>query len=179
MTRSRFTTFFGRASIVPLATLIVMGYGSVAGASTTSDKAKPAPATVRVAKTNLGNVLVNSKGRTLYHFLADTGTTSTCTGDCATNWPPLTVSGTPKVGKGAKASLAGTTPRSDGSTQVTYNGHPLYTYQGDQKAGATNGQGLNAFGGQWFALSSTGTDVTRQPSKSGGSSTSGGGTPGY
>jgi predicted lipoprotein with Yx(FWY)xxD motif len=181
MTRSRFTTFFARAAIVPLAALTVIGYGSVAGASPTPP-AKAAPATVRVAKTNLGNVLVNSKGRTLYHFLADTGTTSTCEGACATNWPPDTVTGTPKAGKGAKASLIGTTPRSDGSTQVTYNGHPLYTFQADQKAGATNGQGLNAFGGQWFAVSGAGTDVTRTPSKSGGSSTTsggGGGTPGY
>ena len=136
------------------------------------------PATVRVAKTDLGNVLVNSKGRTLYHFLADQGTTSSCSGACATNWPPLRASGTPKAGKGTQASLLSTSPRSDGKAQVVYNGHPVYTFQKDTKAGDTTGQGVNAFGAQWFAVSGTGDQVTRQPSTSGGSSSSSG-TPGY
>lgn len=182
MTRGRAMTFFARAVVVPLAALTLVGYGSVAGASTAPQKVK-ARATISVKKTSLGKVLVNSKGHTLYHFRTDTGTTSNCSGDCATNWPPLTASGTPKVGKGVKSSLAGTTPRSDGSSQVTYNGHPLYTFQGDKKAGATNGQGLNAFGAQWFVLSPAGNEITRSASSSGGSnsggSNSGGGTPGY
>ena len=131
----------------------------------------------------LGNVLVNSKGRTLYHFLADQGTTSSCSGACAANWPPLRASGTPKAGKGTQASLLSTSPRSDGKAQVVYNGHPVYTFQGDKKAGDTTGQGVNAFGGQWFALSGTGNDVTGSASSSGGSnsggSSSSSGTPGY
>jgi predicted lipoprotein with Yx(FWY)xxD motif len=181
MTRSTRITFLVRAAAVPVAALTFAGFGvSAAGASTAPEAvAKAKPATVRVAKTNLGNVLVNSKGRTLYHFLADTGTTSTCEGACATNWPPLVASGTPKAGKGTKASLLSTSPRSDGKTQVVYNGHPLYTFQGDKKAGATTGQGVNAFGAQWFAVSGSGNDVTAQPSTSSGGSSSSSGTPGY
>ena len=179
MIRSRSTTFIARAAIVPLAALAVAGYGSVsyASTSTTPQATKAKPATVRVAKTNLGKILVNSKGRTLYLFQADSGTTSACNDACAAAWPPLT-SATPKIGKGAKASLAGTATRSDGKPQVIYNGHPLYTFSGDKKAGNTNGQGVNAFGGLWYVLSPTGTEITSTPSTSSGSGGSTG-SPGY
>jgi predicted lipoprotein with Yx(FWY)xxD motif len=176
MTRSRCTTFFARAAIVPLAALAVAGYGGVSSASVPTAKqeaTKAKPATVRVAKTNLGKILVNSKGRTLYLFQADSGTTSACADACAVAWPPLT-SAAPKVGKGAKASLASTATRSDGKPQVIYNGHPLYTYSGDKKAGNTNGQGVSAFGGLWYVLSPTGTEITSTPSTTGGSSGSSG-----
>jgi predicted lipoprotein with Yx(FWY)xxD motif len=180
MTRNRYLTFLARAAIVPLAALAVAAYGGVSSASVSTAKqeaTKAKRATVRVAKTNLGKILVNSKGRTLYLFQADSGTTSACTDTCAAAWPPLT-NATPKVGKGAKASLAGTATRSDGKPQVIYNGHPLYTYSGDQKAGNTNGQGVNAFGGLWYVLSPTGTEITSTPSTSGGSGGSSG-SPGY
>jgi ketosteroid isomerase-like protein len=75
----------------------------------------------------------------------------------------------PTVGSGANASMIGTTARSDGKPQVTYNGHPLYLYAGDQKAGDTNGQGVTAFGAAWYALSAAGNQVSGQPSSSGGS----------
>jgi predicted lipoprotein with Yx(FWY)xxD motif len=120
-----------------------------------------------VAKSSLGNILVNSQGLTLYLFQADSGTTSTCFGACATAWPPLRATGQPTAGSGVTASLLGTTPRSDGNPQVTYNGHPLYLYVGDKKAGDTTGQGVTAFGGGWFALSPTGAQVTSAPSSSG------------
>jgi predicted lipoprotein with Yx(FWY)xxD motif len=180
MTRSRCTTFFARAAIVPLAALAVAGYGGVssANASTAPQEAtKAKPATVRVAKTNLGKILVNAKGRTLYLFQADSGTTSACSDACAAAWPPLT-SATPKIGKGAKASLASTATRSDGKPQVIYNGHPLYTFSGDKKAGNTNGQGVNAFGGLWYVLSPTGTEISSTPSTSAGNGGSSG-SPGY
>jgi predicted lipoprotein with Yx(FWY)xxD motif len=180
MTRSRCTTFFARAAIVPLAALAVAGYGGVSSANVPTVKqaaTKAKPATVRVAKTNLGKILVNSKGRTLYLFQADSGTTSACADACAAAWPPLT-SATPKIGKGAKASLASTATRSDGKPQVTYNGHPLYTYSGDKKAGTTNGQGIDAFGGLWYVLSPTGNEITSTPSTSDGSGASSG-SPGY
>jgi predicted lipoprotein with Yx(FWY)xxD motif len=180
MTRSRCTNFLARAAIVPLAALAVAGYGGVSSASVLAapqQATKAKPATVRVAKTNLGKILVNSKGRTLYLFQADSGTTSACADACAAAWPPLT-SATPKVGKGAKASLASTATRSDGKPQVIYNGHPLYTFSGDNKAGNTNGQGVNAFGGLWYVLSPAGTEITRTPSSSGGSGGSSG-SPGY
>ena len=127
------------------------------------------PATVGVENTNLGKVLDDSQGRTLYVFQADSGTKSNCSGACATNWPPLT-SSNPTVGKGANASMVGTSKRSDGKTQVTYNGHPLYTFAGDSGPGDTSGQGVNAFGGLWYVLSPAGQQVTTS-----GSNNSGGG----
>ncbi len=78
---------------------------------------------------------------------------SACTGACAVNWPPLRVRGTPLVGSGAKPSDVGTTTRPDGTSQLTYNGHPLYTFANDKKPGDTNGEGISAFGGSWFAVS--------------------------
>ena len=177
--RGRTMKRFARAAIVPLAAMALVGYGGVAVASSAPrTPTKRTPVAVRVKKTKLGKILVDSKGRTLYVFLADTGTTSTCSGACAANWPPLEVSDTPKVARGAKASLAGTTERPDGTSQVTYNGHPLYRFEGDRKAGQTNGQGVDAFGAQWFVLSPAGNDITRQASSSGGSN-SGGATSGY
>jgi predicted lipoprotein with Yx(FWY)xxD motif len=111
------------------------GGGSAPAAVRTTGSA---PATVRVANTGLGNILVDSQGRTLYLFKADTGTKSTCFGACAVAWPPLRVNGKPTVGGGAKQSLVGTTARSDGKPQVTYNGHPLYLYAADQLRQATS-----------------------------------------
>jgi predicted lipoprotein with Yx(FWY)xxD motif len=162
------------AAVLPLVALAVAGCGgssnSNASAATTHGSA-----TVDVAKTSLGKVLVDSKGRTLYLFKKDKGTKSACFGACATNWPPLRAT-KPTVSGGLTASKAATTKRSDGKSQVTYNGHPLYLFAGDQKAGDTSGQGVNAFGARWFAVSSAGTAV----SGSGSSSNSGGGSiPGY
>jgi predicted lipoprotein with Yx(FWY)xxD motif len=177
MTRSRCTTFFARAAIVPLAALAVAGYGGVSyanGSTAPQEATKGKAATVRVAKTNLGKILVNSKGRTLYMFQADQGTTSACNDACALNWPPLE-NAAPKAGKGAKSSLLTTSTRADGKTQVVYNGHPLYTFQADTKAGNTKGQAVNAFGGLWYAVSSAGNAVTKAPSSGGSSTTSGGG----
>jgi len=100
-----------------------------------------------------GGFLVDANGMTLYLFTKDTTSASTCSGGCATNWPPLTVTGQPVAGAGVDASLLGTTTRADGSIQVTYNGHPLYYYKSDHAAGDENGQGV---GGVWFVVSATG-----------------------
>ncbi|WP_069467761.1 COG4315 family predicted lipoprotein [Actinacidiphila rubida] len=123
----------------------------------------------------LGTVLVNSKGHTLYLFQGDKSSTSTCNGNCAKQWPPLTVSGNtkPTGSGGVDTSKLSTTTRSDGSKQVTYNGHPLYTFSGDSKAGQTNGQGLNAFGAKWYVVGTNGKQITKMPSSS--SPPSGGG----
>jgi predicted lipoprotein with Yx(FWY)xxD motif len=129
---------------------------------------------VDLATSRLGQIIVDSSGRTLYLFKADSGTTSNCSGACATAWPPLRATSADSAGSGVSASLLGTTPRSDGPAQVTYNGHPLYTYAGDQKAGDTNGEGLNAFGGGWFVLSPAGTQIS-PPASSGAPASSGGG----
>jgi predicted lipoprotein with Yx(FWY)xxD motif len=126
---------------------------------------------VNVANSGLGQILVDSQGRTLHLFQADTGTTSACFGACATAWPPLRATGQPTVGGGANASLVGTTTRSDGNPQVTYNGHPLYTFIQGKKPGDTTGQGLTAFGGGWFVLSPAGNQIAGSASTSGASGT--------
>lgn len=168
MTRKRPITILGAAAL-PLAALALAacGGGSSNGSSTLPKTADGKPATVGVAKDSLGSILVNSHGRTLYLFKRDSGTTSACTGACAANWPPLRISAKPTVGNGANASVVATIPRSDGKRQVTYNGHPLYTFSGDSKPGDTNGEGLSAFGGSWFALSPSGNQVSGQSSGGG------------
>lgn len=88
------------------------------------------------------------------------GRKSTCNGACAVEWPPLRATRKPTVGSGVNAAIVATSTRSDGTPQVTYNGHPLYQYSVDQKAGDTNGQGVNAFGGLWYVLSPSGDEVT-------------------
>jgi predicted lipoprotein with Yx(FWY)xxD motif len=95
----------------------------------------------------------------VYLFKKDAGTKSACTGACATAWPPVLSSAAPAAGSGAKASLLGTTVRSDGQRQVTYNGHPLYLFAGDQAPGDTNGQGSTGFGAPWLALSPAGIGI--------------------
>jgi predicted lipoprotein with Yx(FWY)xxD motif len=169
MIRSRPIGFLAAAA-VPLVTLALAGCGSSNNTSTATVK-PPAKssATVSVANTGLGNILVDSQGRTLYLFQQDTGTKSTCSGACATAWPPLRASGKPTAGSGVKASLLGTTPRSDGKPEVTYNGHPLYLYQGDSKSGDTTGQGINGFGAPWYVLSASGNAITSSASSSGSS----------
>jgi predicted lipoprotein with Yx(FWY)xxD motif len=167
---TRRLTFIASAAAALLATLALAGCGS-GGSSTAQAAPKPASgqsATVGIANTGLGNILVNSAGRTVYLFGKDTGTQSTCTGACAQNWPPLLAKGTPTAGSGATSSMLGTTTRSDGGRQVTYNGHPLYLFVGDKKPGDTNGQGLTAFGGSWFALTAAGNQVSGQGTNSGG-----------
>jgi predicted lipoprotein with Yx(FWY)xxD motif len=137
------------------------GGSSSSGSATTSSDGESAPAaSVVVEKTDLGNILADGNDRTLYMFLKDSGSTSECNDACAAAWPPLVVSGTPTAGSGAETSLVGTTTRSDGTSQVTYNGHPVYRYSGDQKPGDTAGEGLDAFGAEWYVLSPAGDQVT-------------------
>jgi predicted lipoprotein with Yx(FWY)xxD motif len=122
-------------------------------------------ATVGVANAGgLGQILVDSRGRTLYLFQKDAGTQSACTGECAAAWPPLRATGKPAVGKSLSAAKLGTAARSDGEPQVTYNGHPLYLYSIDQKPGDVNGQGVNAFGAAWYVLSAAGNTITARSS---------------
>jgi predicted lipoprotein with Yx(FWY)xxD motif len=171
MTRSRPITFLAVAAVVPLTALGVAGCGSGDDATGSTGPPKTASgrsATVGVENTGLGKTLANSHGDTLYLFKKDSGAGSACSGACASAWPPLRASGTPTVGTGANASLVGSTPRSDGKPQVTYNGHPLYTFTGDQSPGDTNGQGVDGFGARWFALSPAGNQVSGNASTSSG-----------
>lgn len=107
----------------------------------------------------LGMVLVDSNGMTLYDFHKDKGTTSSCYGPCAEGWPPLLTEGEATVGNGATTSKLGTTERKDGTTQVTYAGHPLYTFVEDTKPGEANGNDVSAFGAQWYALKGNGEEA--------------------
>jgi predicted lipoprotein with Yx(FWY)xxD motif len=116
-------------------------------------------AAVKTRHGKLGTFLVDGHGRTLYLFQKDKTARSTCSGACATDWPPLLTAGKAKGSGGARKALLGTTKRSDGTTQVTYKGHPLYTYIGDTKAGDTNGQGVSAFGARWYAVGPAGRRV--------------------
>ena len=176
MTRRQPIAILATLVALPLTVISLAGCGGSSKASGTPASPTTASggrATVGVANVGLGKILVNSRGRTLYLFKKDTSTTSTCLGACAVNWPPLRASGKPTLGSGANASLASTARRSDGKTQVIYNGHPLYLFSGDQKAGDTNGEGVNAFGGLWYAVSPAGNQVTGSSSGSGGGYSSG------
>jgi predicted lipoprotein with Yx(FWY)xxD motif len=93
---------------------------------------------------SFGRVLTGPSGMTLYTHAGDSATSSTCTGGCATTWPPLTATGQPTAGAGVTGKL-GTVARADGTTQVTYGGLPLYYWQGDAKAGDVTGNGVEGF----------------------------------
>ncbi|MDQ6945471.1 MAG: hypothetical protein M3256_04190 [Actinomycetota bacterium] len=130
------------------------GYGDSASPSSPSGSA-----TISVRGSSLGLILADRNGKSLYLFEADKGSQSTCSGACAQAWPPLTTSGAPKAAGGVSPSLIGTTTRSDGATQVTYSGHPLYSFVGDNQPGDTNGEGSTAFGAGWDVLSPTGAKI--------------------
>jgi hypothetical protein len=98
---------------------------------------------------------------TLYMWAHDKGSRSTCSGMCAKYWPPVTTSGKPRAVAGVRASLLGTSRRADGRMQVTYHGHPLYTFAGDKKRGDTKGEGLTGFGGRWDPVSPAGRAVRK------------------
>ncbi len=178
MTRSRPITFLAGAAAIPLIAVTVSACGGVGSAATaaTPKTSTSASTTVGVSKSTLGSILVDSSGRTLYLFKADVGAESACSGACVTKWPPLLATGRPTVGAGLTASKLGTTTRSDGTRQVTYNGHPLYLFVKDKKPGDVKGEGVTAFGAAWFALTPTGSQIpaTHFATKSGGSSDGGG-----
>jgi predicted lipoprotein with Yx(FWY)xxD motif len=116
---------------------------------------------VSTAKSRLGRILVDSRGRTLYLFGKDRSGKSACAGKCASFWPPLIATGQTRSAGGAKASLIGTTRRADGRLQVTYKHHPLYRFVKDTAKGQTKGEDIDAFGGEWFAVSPAGAAVKK------------------
>ena len=124
--------------------------------SPTESPEEPAEATVAVEDSEFGQIVVDAEGRTLYVFLADTGSDSTCYEECEDNWPPLTVEGEPAAGEGIDGSLLGTTEREDGSVQVTLDGHPLYFFAADATADDVNGQGI---GDVWFVVAPDGEAI--------------------
>jgi predicted lipoprotein with Yx(FWY)xxD motif len=160
MSRSRLTTAL--LSLVVFA-LVVAGCGggsnSTATAGENSASTEGGGTVSGTSISGLGTVLVNSEGLTVYMFAKDNGTTSSCYGACAQGWPPVIAEGKPSAGEGAMSSQLGTTKRKDGSMQVTYAGHPLYTYAGDTAPGEANGNESTAFGGKWSAIEEAGETV--------------------
>ena len=148
----------GKTKVAVLVTLVV----ACALAATDAVASTNTSSSISLRTTRVGKVIVAANGRTLYLFTADKGNKSACYGQCATYWPPL-IAQTPTAGAGLKASLLGTAKRRDGKLQVTYNGHPLYFFAEDKKAGDVKGQGFVHFGGAWWVVSSVGTKVSVKP----------------
>ena len=150
------------ALAIPVAALAVAALGSNSTAATYSPVASASStAKVELSHTKLGRVLADGSGRTLYLFEKDKGPKSTCSGACATAWPPVTTTGKPKAGAGVSASKLKTTSRSGGVKQVVYNGHPLYRFVKDTAPRQTKGQDINAFGAGWYVLNAAGKKIDK------------------
>jgi predicted lipoprotein with Yx(FWY)xxD motif len=172
MTRTKPLSLLLAFAAVALVAVVVAGCGGggdQATAASGGSNMAGGSSTIGVSDVgSLGKVLVDSQGRSVYLFEKDSGPKSTCSGACAVEWPPVTTSGKPSAGSGVSASMLGTTKRSDGSTQVTYNGHPLYRFTGDMKSGDATGENVDAFGAEWYVLSSAGHKVVGKATGSGG-----------
>jgi predicted lipoprotein with Yx(FWY)xxD motif len=149
-------------SVGSLAALLALAVGI--NSAVAANHAPSAAVKIAVANSDLGRILVDGRGRTLYLFEKDKNGRSACTGKCVAFWPPLITSGKPLATAGAKASLLGTTKRPDGRLQVTYKHHPLYTFVKDTRKGQTTGEELDAFGAEWYAVSAAGAKVVKNDS---------------
>jgi predicted lipoprotein with Yx(FWY)xxD motif len=156
-----------RLAVAPIAlvavALVAAGCGGGGGGTgygaAPQQKSGGSSSTLRLAGLKPGKALVDGQGRTLYLFEADKGDASTCSGACASIWPPVTTTAKAIAGAGVTAVKLGTTKRSDGKLQVTYNGHPLYRYAADNKPGDVNGQGIDQFGAKWYVLNASGAKI--------------------
>ena len=147
-------------ALITLVAVTACGGSNTPASATTPASTPSGAATVAVASsTKLGHILVDGSGRTLYLFEADKSTSSTCYGSCATYWPPLLTNGGPQAGAGADAMLLGTTNRTDGTVEVTYNGHPLYYVVTDHNPGDATGQAVNNFGALWYVVGPDGNKI--------------------
>jgi predicted lipoprotein with Yx(FWY)xxD motif len=153
------------------------GYG--ASASATPSSAAISGMVISTKSNSAGTYLTDGSGRSVYLWDKDSMNKSYCTGACTSHWSPVPAPGKVTVSGGAKASDLGSIIRSDGSKQVTYDGHPLYYYIGDTGPGQTNGQGLDDFGAQWWLVTPSGTRFTVSPSPAKSSSGGGGYGGGY
>jgi predicted lipoprotein with Yx(FWY)xxD motif len=174
------------AAVALTAGLIAAGCGSSSNTSTSAAASSTAAssaasnvaasgAAVKLAHGSHGMYLTDGSGRALYLWVADKGDKSSCSGACAQAWPPLTTKGAPTGSGGVASAKLTTITRSDGTKQVSYNGHPLYRFAGDTGAGTTTGQGSNGFGAKWWLVAPSGAAITGAASGSGGASSSGGG----
>jgi len=153
---------------VPVAAgLLAAACGTAAGSTTAGSTPAGTPASGSATATvieshagSAGSFLTNGSGRAVYLWAADSMNKSTCSGACAGAWPPVTATGQVTAADGAKAAELGTITRSDGTKQVTYDGHPLYYFAGDSGPGQTNGQGSDSFGAKWWLVAPAGTKIT-------------------
>jgi predicted lipoprotein with Yx(FWY)xxD motif len=152
------------AAVILAAAAVLVACGGSSKSSSSSNpgggaSATPAsgPAMVKTTTGKLGTYLVDGSGRTLYLYTPDTGTTSTCYSGCIELWPAFVTNGAPTATGGAMSSLLGTTTRKDGSTEVTYAGHPLYYFASDNSPGETSGQGMQ---GIWFVVAPDGKKIS-------------------
>src|SRR4051812_34845486 len=136
--------------------------GATAGAQPSTGAHSSKAATIQLKKVgDLGKVLVNGHGQTLYLFEKDKHGKSACYGQCAKFWPPALTTGKANAGAGVKGSLLGTTKRKDGKLQVTYNGRPLYAFLMDKKPGQAKGEGTKFFGAEWYVMNAAGKKVDK------------------
>ncbi|HZR54899.1 MAG TPA: hypothetical protein VFB06_36045 [Streptosporangiaceae bacterium] len=159
--RSKLIGLAGMAAIGLLASACSSSSPSSTGSGTTSgsgtsSSAAAGSATIKTTSIGGQTVLTNAGGLTLYWFVPDTSTKSNCNGSCATYWPP--VKGPATAGSGVTGTL-GTITRADGSTQATYDGHPLYTYAADTAPGQDKGNNLNVSGGVWHDMTASGSQA--------------------
>jgi predicted lipoprotein with Yx(FWY)xxD motif len=149
-----------RAAIAIVGAVAAIAIGACGEDEGSTASAGGSPATVVVADNDdLGAILADSDQRTLYLFEKDAADESSCAGACAKAWPPLILNGTPQAGDGVDAGQLSTLKRDDGKTQVAYARHPLYLYAGDASPGEVNGNGLDQFGAEWYAVDSEGQAV--------------------
>jgi predicted lipoprotein with Yx(FWY)xxD motif len=176
----------GAAAVAVLAAACASGSTSSAaapassaagGASASAGSTGSGAMVITTAASSAGTVLTDGSGRAVYLWVKDTGDASTCSGACAGAWPPVTSTGTPTASGGASASDLGTITRSDGTKQVTYDGHPLYYFSGDSGPGTASGQGSDGFGAKWWLVSPSGSDVTASVSSFTASATGSGSSP--
>lgn len=147
------------AGAAVLASLALAACSSSSKPSSSGNSGNQAPTTLGTRSGPDGTYLTDNRGVTLYDFVNDTPTSSSCVAACASQWPPLT--GTATAGSQVQGSLITTITRPDGTKQVAYNGHPLYYYAGDSAAGQTNGQGQNLNGGLWWLISPAGDEIKK------------------
>ena len=149
------------SSSAPAASSSTPAGASAPSSAPASGGASASGATViTTASSSAGTFLTSGSGRAIYLWAKDTSGMSACTGACASAWPPVTTTGTVTASGGAKSSDLGTITRSDGTKQVTYDGHPLYFFSGDSGPGMASGQGNDGFGAKWWLVSPSGSDVT-------------------
>jgi predicted lipoprotein with Yx(FWY)xxD motif len=161
--RLRRTALVVPAALAGLA-LLLSACGGGGGANVTTLSGTPttdSSLTLTLQHSPAGLILATGGGETLYDFVPDTPTHSACLNDgCVFDWPPLIAGSTITVGKGVDRSLVGTLRRPDGSTQLSYGGHPLYAYNGDVSPGVVMGQAIDQDGGLWFVLNAQGKQIT-------------------